>query len=233
MSKKPQSKVATVQEAPAPAANVQVQVQVIHVPGRDTFFEECMKSLAGDNIIVKVDKFGPHLATRLDFIDRAVEDYVAFVDDDDLVVPGTIGKLLKMLSEADPETVVGAHSHEALISADGERLKTPVTYNAPFDLHTALGQFHFPRVSILRTDVAKEVSKFIRKQPASVQQYLYPEFTISAMAGLVGEWLELPEVGYLYRKHSGNSVNTIAHTWYRAATKKLLLAADAAFRATI
>lgn len=210
-----------------------VQVQVIRTPGRDHFLRECVESLAGEGIVVEVDKFGPHLITRLDFIDRAVEDYVAFVDDGDLVVPGTIGKLVSMLSEADPEVVVGAHSHEALISVDGERLRTPVTYNQAFNLDAALGQFHFPRVSVLRTDIAKEISRFLRQQPVAVQWYLYPEFTISVLAGLVGEWLELPEIGYLYRQHPGNLVNTLPHSWYRAATKQLLRRAEVAFKATI
>lgn len=199
-----------------------IQVQVIRTPGRDRFFDECIKSLGGEDVEVSVDRFGPHLQTRLNFINTAVRDYVAFVDDDDLVVPGVFIKLRSLIENADQERVVGAYSHEQLISADGDVLRTPIKYNVPFNLDTSLTYFHFPRVQLLRTDVAQKVSRFLNEQPENVQRYLYPEFTIMTLAGLVGDWLELPEIGYLYRKHTGNMINTLPHLWYKNQTRQLV-----------
>lgn len=202
-----------------------IQVQVIAVPGRESFRQQCLESLSREPVTVDVYSYGSHLQTRLDFIDAATCEYVSFVDDDDIVVEGTFGKLLAMVDSAELKWVVGAHSHEAYIDSDGNLTGVPAIYNLPFDLEGALVHMHLPKACILRTDIAKEVSKFIRSQSEFERAYLYPEFTICALAGLLGAWLELPEVGYLYRQHVNNSTRTMPHSNFRSFTRKLVLRA--------
>jgi hypothetical protein len=201
-------------------------VQIIRVPGRDVFLEECLHSLCTEPVAVMLDNLGAHLATRLDFIDNAVTEFVSFVDSHDLVVPGVFEKLYMLLDTAEPDTAVGAYSHEIQIKVDGSPYPIEhLAVNVPFQIDTALTVFHFPRVYILRTDVAQQVSKLLRNAP---ETYIYPEFTVAVLASLVGQWLELPEAGCKHRIYSGGIVNTMSHSWFKNDTRKFVRRVQAA-----
>lgn len=202
-----------------------VQVQVIKTPHRERFLSECLDSMHLEPIEVVLTDFGHHLTNRLDFIDTATADFISFVDDDDVIVPGIFQKLLDVMTD----DAVGAHSHEALITVDGKPLSPP-NFNHAFSVERALIEYHFPRVALLRTEVAKEVSRFIRNQAPETWQYLYPEHVVLVLAGLVGGWVELPEVGYLYRQHAGNIKHSMPHSYLQVGTKNLVLGAQEELR---
>lgn len=197
-----------------------IQAQIIRTPGREDYLAECLDSLKGEPLDIVLDDFGPHLETRCRFIESATTEFVTFIDDDDAVKKGTCDKLLSAYDAGDVEYQVGVHGYEKHF---GEHITSPteLVFNHPFDFDRSIKEFHFPRVALLRTDVAKEIVKFIRTLPPISE--VYPEFLINTSAGLLGKWVCVPEVGYGYRQHKSNWVATAPHDTYRSTTKKLLL----------
>jgi glycosyltransferase involved in cell wall biosynthesis len=205
-----------------------IDIHILHIPNRDILSDECLASLKDEkDTAVIIERTENILNARLRVIENSQAEFISFVDDDDEVVPGIYAKLIAALEDK-PE-YVGAHAWEITTDEHG----TPIwpakhALHAPFDLLTAMTTYRYPRPFILRASVAKSIAEFMRALPAERTLDLYVDFTIFALASLIGPWHQVPEVGYLYRQHRGNTWAHQSHAWMRNATKMLLMEAATA-----
>lgn len=196
-----------------------IQVQVITKPERRELYFKCRESLSGEPVNVTESVYGPYMENRLAFIESATAPFVSFVDDDDMVMAGVYDKLLSAVTTKH----VGAHGHEVKVAEDGSIITGLLGFNTAYTLDGLLTRLHFPRPTIVRTDVAKTAVAFIRAQSQHVIDLLLPEAAILGLCGLCGDYAEVKGHGYFWRQHGDNMHRTQPDAWQASTTRQLLL----------
>lgn len=197
-----------------------IQVQVVRGAFSDAFTQQCVDSLTPEPVDIIYTEFMPHLESRLQFVEQATSPLISLIDTDDWVVAGVYDKLLSAY-DSNPNAI-GAYSYEQKVTSSGDVVGGNSTCNVPFTLEGALQRCHFARVNILDTEAAQAVVRLIRKLPQDFSRYLYPEFSILAGAGVAGDWVHIPEIGYNYRQHGNQMHRNQNHNWFRSYTKRFI-----------
>lgn len=175
------------------------------MPGeRDDWFYDCLSSLRREPVTVRVCAGipGDIGAARTKAFQLGDNLLVAFVDPDDLVVPGIFAKLIAHLEE-NPGAVM-ACSNEMLIGEEAEFLTMGFNVDPkPFlaaghDLAPFLvGERYIHHLRVMRRDA---VGKCL---PLKTKRFSEP--ALMRDLAKIGPFVHLHDVGYRWRIHPGNS----------------------------
>lgn len=189
-----------------------LEVHVIKRPGRKAFVARCIESfeqLPGIESVISNEALVSTtsvLDARLVFIETAVADYISFVDDDKIFEPSIFDRLITA-AQSDPD-YIGAHAAPAV----------------EFDVLNAMVGFQYPQPFVLKRAVAAAVAEFFSNASVELRTDLFADFSIFALASLVGKWAMIDEVGYTKDSPTINSYAHLPYAWMNNATKTMLVA---------
>lgn len=174
---------------------------------RGAWLRECLDSLQSEPVSIHLRPGipGDTAAARTAAFKAGVNPYVAFVDPDDVIVPGIFAKLVGLL-ESEP-IAVAAYSDETLMDANGDFIGfgwsiDPKPYiMAGYDLRChEVGGRYIHHLRVMRRSVVERCLPLKTKR--------MPEPVLMRDLAKLGPILHLAEVGYRWRIHGGNTFLT-------------------------
>ena len=191
---------------------VDVHILILPDTNKDWLFQ-CLMSLKDEPAVLHLCPGlpGDTSAARTEAFKRGNLPYVAFVDPDDLVVPGVIGKLVSLL-ESTPDAVC-AYSDEMLVNEAGIDMlpgwsRDALPYlSVGYDIrcHCIDGKYiHHLRV-MRRVSVERCLPLKTKRMPEPVLMHDLAK---------LGKLIHLPEIGYKWRIHGNNTFSTYTKAEY-------------------
>jgi hypothetical protein len=168
---------------------------------------DCLTSLSHENVNIYTELAlsGNTSSAREIGFKRGISKYVAFVDWDDIVIPGIFEKLY-LACEENPDCS-GAYSDEVLIDADGEEIifgwsrdpKPFLNKNLDISFHKINGEY-IHHLTLLKRKLVMEHFPLKTKR--------FPEPILLHELGSHGNFIHVKEVGYKWRRHPKNTILT-------------------------
>ncbi|MDD5189409.1 MAG: glycosyltransferase [Dehalococcoidales bacterium] len=177
-----------------------MRVDVHIISWTNTWLDECLRSLENEPIkIHMVDAVIGDLAkARENGFSKGIEKYVAWVDPDDVVIPGTFAKCIEVLEEN--ENCSGVYTTDELIDTNGNHIslgwahdQKPFT-DIGFPVELTDGKHH---LRVLKREFVEKCMPLKSK--------MIPEPILNAEIQNYGPLIHIPIIGYKWRIHGGNT----------------------------
>ena len=146
---------------------------------------------------------------------ESTAEFVAYLDDDDALLPGAIEACIAALDAK--QTAIGAYTDALYIDESGQILGPDVSTNSgPWTVERSLtGAGHTEHIAVMRRSA---VLPFLAELESynSMEQYF-----LHGMLATIGDWIHVEQPGYHFRLHSNNTHNTTSIE-FRHATRQLI-----------
>lgn len=184
----------------------EVELQIIYYPenGKESWFEEAKESTKGHPVDLKIYRgncFGP-LHLRQEFISKCKTPYLSWMDDDDVLLPGTVQRCLDFLEKEENKKCCGVFTSAIRIDDESGEIILPNNSERIFSRDSHLQrEFRPHHFMLFRKESAINCLEIPPKFHSAKQMDL---FLITAYASLFGSWKFLDFPGYVKRDRETN-----------------------------
>lgn len=187
--------------------NPGITVAIPHVPGRERFLGEALASIGEQTrrpeavaIATDLDAEG-EAVTRNRALDMVRTEFVAFLDDDDRLLPSHLLACASVATETDADLVY------PWFIVEGGTDPFPQWFDAPFDPQALRQANYIPVTTLVRTELALSVGGF----PDPDRDAVYPSRTacvdwafLLRLVDAGAKFAHVPERTWIWRHHGGN-----------------------------
>lgn len=184
----------------------EVELLIIYYPenGKESWFEEAVESTKSHPVDLKIYRgncLGP-LHLRQEFISKCKTPYLAWIDDDDVLLPGTIQRCLDFLEKEENKKCCGVFTSAIIINDESGEIILPNNSERIFSRDSHLQrEFRPHHFMLFRKEAAMNCLEILPKFHSAKQM---ETFLITAYASLFGPWAFLDFPGYIKRDRETN-----------------------------
>ncbi|CDH44393.1 MAG: glycosyltransferase [Candidatus Competibacteraceae bacterium] len=195
---------------------------------RPEWLEQAIASVAGQPVnLCVIDNNGRATgAGRAQAYRESTAEFVACLDDDDVLLPGAIAACVAAL-DANP-AALGAYTDALYMNESGQVLGPDVsTGSGPWCVERNLtGAGHTEHIAVMRRTAVLPFLDELETYTGMEQYFLH------GMLATVGDWIHVEQPGYLFRLHPGNTHNQIPIEFRNATRQRIRQRLTAAGRVT-
>jgi hypothetical protein len=198
----------------------EVELLIIYYPenGKESWFEEAVESTKSHPVDLKIYRgncLGP-LHLRQEFISKCKTPYLAWIDDDDVLLPGTVQRCLDFLEKEENKKCCGVFTSAFLLDDDSRELRIPNNSERIFSRDSHLQrEFRPHHFMLFRKEAAMRSLEIPAKFHAVRQMDLY---LTTAYASLFGPWQFLDFPGYVKRNRLNSAGKNIPAEFFSLTT---------------
>lgn len=178
-----------------------VELQIIYYPEncKESWFEEAVESTKSHPLNLKIFRgnvLGP-LHLRQEFISNCKTPFLGWIDDDDVLLPGTVQRCLDFFEKEENKKFCGVFTSAIRIGVENEEIILPNNSERIFSRDSHLQrEFRPHHFMLFRTEAAMRCLEIPPKFHSAIQM---ETFLVTAYASLFGPWKFLDFTGYVKR----------------------------------
>jgi hypothetical protein len=184
----------------------EVELLIISYPenSKESWFEEAVESTKGHQVDLKIYRgnvLGP-LHLRQEFISKCKTPYLSWMDDDDILLPGTVQRCLDFLEKEENKKCCGVFTSVIRINDEDGNIILPNNSERIFsrDSHLQM-EFRPHHFMLFRKEAAMNCLEIPPKFHSAKQM---DHYLTTAYASLFGPWKFLDFPGYIKRDRETN-----------------------------
>lgn len=185
-----------------------VDMHVINYkPGcKQEWFDLCLKSLECEDVdltIIPNDKKGCISLLRYDHFIKSKHQYISYVDDDDMLIPGIVKKAVDFLELEENKKYCGIYTNLYKLNNETGGKNKIIRKEYDKQNHMNINRIGRPFHFMLFRNEAMN-NKYINLLKEITISGL-DTWTIGVICGLYSDWFRLNEIGYIWRDRSDSS----------------------------